>query len=204
MSAEHVGWAFRQKGLTSSQKFVLVALADRCNKDTLRCDPSVGKLMEDTGLTRMTIHRALNAMEEAGFITRVRRTRENGSLTSNEYRFPSITMIRGDYHSDTPPTNTVIHPEPELRTRTKPSLPSARPRNEIWDALAYVFGEPTTPSATKVRGKVCAGLKAAGARPDQITARASAWPKHFDGATMTDLALEKHWDTLGRKPLRRR
>ena len=78
MSAEHVGWAFRQRGLTPTRKLVLVALADRCNKDTLRCDPSIRKIMDDTGLGERTVFRALLDLEEDGFIKRVQRTRPNG------------------------------------------------------------------------------------------------------------------------------
>lgn len=75
-------------------------------------------------------------------------------------------------------------------------------RNEIWDGLVAVFGEPTTKSNQKLRGKVCASLTRAGATFEEILARASAWPFHFPGATLTETALEKHWDRLGRPPLR--
>jgi hypothetical protein len=81
--------------------------------------------------------------------------------------------------------------------------PHKRAPNLVWDALSYVFGEPTTRSAQQVRGKVVASLRQAGATPDEIVARAKRWPLHFGDAAMTDLALEKHWDTLPRKPLRR-
>jgi len=202
VSAEHVGWAFRQQGLPPTRKLVLVALADRCNKDTLRCDPSIRRLMEDTGLGRMTIFRALESLEEAGLIRRVERNRENGSRTSSEYRFPSVTVVRGEYQSDTGEGVTVIPPEPELRTRTEPSMPSTRKRNEIWDALSDIFGEPTTRPAQKSRGQICRDLTEAGATAPEIYARAKRWSAHFDGATLTDRALVKHWDTLPLKPRR--
>lgn len=224
MSAEHVGWAFRQQELSPTRKLVLVALADRCNKDTLRCDPSIRRLIEDTGLGRRTIFRALEELEEGGFIRRVERTRQNGSLTSSEYCFPSVTVTRGEYQGDTGGSATVAPPEPEtLEPEVEPTSlaaapphgngsyynqpvvdhPEPRARNEIWDALGEIFGEPTTRGACQVRGKVVASLRSARASPDEITARAKRWPLHFDTATLTDLALEKHWDTLGRKPLRR-
>ena len=79
---------------------------------------------------------------------------------------------------------------------------NGRPKNLIWDALGEVFGEPTTTSATKLRGKVCSSLAQAGATPSEIVSRAKSWPRHFDDATLTDTALEKHWDKLGRPPLR--
>ena len=206
MSAEHVGWAFRQP-LPPTRKLVLVALADRCNKDTLRCDPSIRKLSADTGLNERSVSRALVDLEADGLIQKIPRQRENGSATSNEYKFPDVTVPPPPRHSVTPPPGSLSPPEPEVRTRKEPtslaSPPKQRPRNPIWDALTHVFGEPSTSSSIKIRGKVCRDLIAAGATPDQVIARASTWPAHFDTATMTDLALEKHWDTLGRRPLRR-
>jgi len=142
-------------------------------------------------------------LEEGAYIQKIPRRRENGSSTSNVYRFPSVSLTRGGFQGDTPPSVPVTPPEPELRTRKEPIAAAPRKRNEIWDALTYVFGEPTVPTAIKLRGQVCRDLAAAGATKDQVIARASAWPAHFDSATLTDTALRKHWDTLGRKPLRR-
>lgn len=79
---------------------------------------------------------------------------------------------------------------------------STRERNPIWDALVQVFGEPSTDTARKLRGKVCSSLTRAGATHDEIIRRAKTWPRHFENATLTETALEKHWDALGRQPLR--
>lgn len=87
-------------------------------------------------------------------------------------------------------------------SRGEPSTPTQRKRDPIWDALVDVFGEPKTKTATRLRGKVAASLRTAGATPDEIYERANRWPAHFDTAVMTDAALEKHWHTLGRAPLR--
>lgn len=77
-----------------------------------------------------------------------------------------------------------------------------KPRNPIWDTLAAIFGEPTTRTNTRLRGRICASLTEAGATPDEIVDRARSWPYHFPKATLTETALEKHWDRLGRPPLR--
>lgn len=77
-----------------------------------------------------------------------------------------------------------------------------RVRNPIWDALVEVFGEPSTDTARTLRGKVCSSLTRAGATPEEVVSRAKSWPRHFEGATLTETALEKHWDALGRRPLR--
>ena len=204
MSVQLIGWALAQEGLAHKEKFVLVALANRANSDTGLCCPSLNKIADDTALSRSTVIRSLAMLEEMKYIQKVSRRRENGSLTSNEYRFPSVTLTRGGFQPDTPPSVSVTPPEPELRTRKEPSSAEPRKRNEIWDTLTHMFGEPTTPSATRARGKVCAELKTAGATPDEILQRGRNWPSHFDGATLTEHALVKHWHTLARKPLRRR
>lgn len=176
-------------------------------------DPFPGQQRLGTmlGVTDRTIRDYLVELRDAGYIKVFRR----GRGQTNVYRIVQLKLMSGPAEessglngSDRKQGSAVDRKQGSAKEyeveedEVKAAAP--RKRNEIWDALSFVFGEPTTPSAVKVRGKVCAGLTAAGARPDQITARASAWPKHFDGATMTDLALEKHWDTLGRKPLRRR
>lgn len=75
-------------------------------------------------------------------------------------------------------------------------------RNPVWDALVDVFGAPTTESNRRLRGKIVRSLNAADATYDQVVERALSWPLHFPGATLTETALEKHWDRLGRPPLR--
>lgn len=47
-----------------------------------------------------------------------------------------------------------------------------------------------------------ASLMQAGATPAEIHRRVMMWPLHYPDATLTDLALEKHWDALARPPLK--
>lgn len=84
-----------------------------------------------------------------------------------------------------------------------PEVPKrARPRDEVWDALVDIFGQPTTRSSRSNFNRIVASLKEAGANYAEIHRRAVTWPAHFPGATLTENALEKHWDRLGRMPLR--
>lgn len=211
MSVAHVTWAFKQK-LPPTRKFVLVALADRCNKDTLRCDPCIETLMKDTCLGERAVRQALSDLCEAGILTRYRQRRQDGSWSQYRYQFPKVE-VRVAAPPAAPPAGSppasaagkpevVLEPE-ELLAAEPQKKANGRAPNPVWDALVYVFGEPTTRSDTSRRGMVCRNLTEAGATRDQVIARASAWPKHFDSATLTDTALEKHWTTLGRKPLRR-
>lgn len=68
MCIESLRWAFTVPGLTTSEGFVLVALAWHHNAATGRCDPSVHLLMEDTRLSRRAVQGALRSLEERELI----------------------------------------------------------------------------------------------------------------------------------------
>jgi DNA-binding transcriptional ArsR family regulator len=209
MSAAHVAWAFAQKGLPPTRKFVLVALADRCNKDTLRCDPSIKRLCDDTGLAQRSVFRALEDLEAEGLIARVNRKRDNGSLTSSEYRFPHVTLSAPSCQPDSTPPDTVAPPEPEVEPEVEQDL-AAAPRvsrkhpmwDPIWDVLTDGFGPVTTKDGESRRAKAVKALVEAGATPEDVIARGKRWRRHFPGATLTQEALVKWWDTLPRRELR--
>jgi DNA-binding transcriptional ArsR family regulator len=100
MSYVLMAWAVKQKTGSASRKAVLLALADRANKDTGRCDPSIARIAEDTELSAATVKRALGDLEESGLVERLRRKTEDGADRSTTYRFP---------HADATP---VAHHEP--------------------------------------------------------------------------------------------
>lgn len=62
-----INWAFAQDGLTSAQKFVLVALADYASESLLLW-PSVAAIVEKTGMDRKTILESLATLEKRGLI----------------------------------------------------------------------------------------------------------------------------------------
>ena len=70
MSFEAMKWAKAISELSSSQKFVLIALADFYN-DSKRCAwPSIARLMKYTNLSRRTVQRSLAELERRGLIRR--------------------------------------------------------------------------------------------------------------------------------------
>jgi hypothetical protein len=68
-----------QQGITPTQKFVLLALADRADEQN-RCWPSIARLEADTCFDRKAILRALKSLEEKGLLIA---KKENGK--SNVY-----------------------------------------------------------------------------------------------------------------------
>lgn len=84
MSNEAVSWAFKVDGLTMTQKFVLVALADWADEEN-SCFPGQKKLAGKTNSSVATVRRALDALEDQGLISRERRTRKSGYRTSDRF-----------------------------------------------------------------------------------------------------------------------
>jgi hypothetical protein len=73
MSHKAVSWALDQRHLKPAPWVVLIQLADRHNKDTLRCDPDQATLAADCNMSRATVNRHLDTLEELEMIRRVPR-----------------------------------------------------------------------------------------------------------------------------------
>lgn len=72
MSHKATNWAFEQRGLTPSEKLVLLCLADRHNPDQ-GCFPQQKTIAEDANIGRSQLNVILGNLEEKGLIRRVRR-----------------------------------------------------------------------------------------------------------------------------------
>lgn len=68
MSAKATFWAWEQD-LTSTQKLVLLCLADCHNGDNDRCDPSIKYICSQTGLDKKTVPVAMSQLESIGLIS---------------------------------------------------------------------------------------------------------------------------------------
>jgi hypothetical protein len=202
------------QGWTAAQKWALVELFCYCARHKTE-----GYVPSDLALLpRAVTSRVLSLAEESGLIDQD----EDGLLVIHDWQLynPSdvtaaerMKRMRERNANRNEPRNARVTPSVTSRARdpvpsleepeSKDSVSSApRKPNPIWDALVEVFGEPSTDTARTLRGKVCSSLSRAGATPDELIARAKSWPRHFEDATLTETALEKHWDKLGRPPLR--
>jgi hypothetical protein len=89
MSMEAFRWALTWNGLTSSEKFVLVMIADHYNDRAHRAWPSIARLANFTALNRTTVMRALKGLEEKGLIETEPWVRaEAGGPLNNRYCLP--------------------------------------------------------------------------------------------------------------------
>lgn len=85
MSHMMTAMAMRQKGLKPATKIVLYWLADHHNGETGDCFPSINRLVECCEMSKASVVRHLDELEERGFIVREQRSRGNGSQTSTSY-----------------------------------------------------------------------------------------------------------------------
>ncbi len=95
MSFDAMSWAVKQK-IPALQKIVLLMLADRTNKDTGRCDPSITRLADDCGMSERSTRNAIRELEKLELIETVRRSNEGVNLP-NHYRL-KIQNLEGVGH----------------------------------------------------------------------------------------------------------
>lgn len=84
MSLRAMTWAFSVRGLTSTEKVVLLALADYSNDDG-ECWPGQVSLAEKCDVSERTIRNTLNSLNEKGRVAIESRRRPDGYKTSNRY-----------------------------------------------------------------------------------------------------------------------
>lgn len=122
MSHAAVNWAMSVKGLSPAQKIVLIHLADRHNPDN-GCFPSQSRLAADCEMSRATLNRHLNALEESGLIRREQRYAEDGSQRSTLYH---LKMRHPLSQNETPPVSAVRHPLSQNETHNQVRLTSKK------------------------------------------------------------------------------
>jgi len=103
MSIEALNWAWSVPDVSPAQKLVLLALANYADSRG-KCWPSIKTVSRKTCLARRTVTRALETLAVAGFVRADRRSRDDGSQSSNIYHLPikqGGQADTGGCHSDT-------------------------------------------------------------------------------------------------------
>lgn len=127
MGYKALNWAW-DSDLPSTQKFVLVALADMADEKN-SCYPGQDRLAAMTGTSVSTVRRALKELESMGALTRKPRGIAGGGRTSDRYVLNttrSICAVRANRSSDG--GKPVIHDtETGHSDRGTPREPSVEP-----------------------------------------------------------------------------
>lgn len=107
-----MAWASEQTTGSGVRKAVLLALANAANHHTGRCHPSVRRICEETEFGSTAVKNALAELTATGLIWRQRRRREDGSLGTYQYVFPSVVPADDLETADDPPETAGV-PRPE-------------------------------------------------------------------------------------------
>lgn len=79
--------------LTKRATLVIFYLINRADQE-LTCFPSVGTIAKECNISTRTVQRALNDLEEAGFLERESRFHDKGGQRSNLYKIKEIENMR--------------------------------------------------------------------------------------------------------------
>lgn len=84
MSVQALSCAFAMRGLSPSEKLVLLALANFAN-DKMQCWPSQERLAADTELSARTVWAALKSLEDMRLMSRASRKRADGTRSTDVF-----------------------------------------------------------------------------------------------------------------------
>lgn len=210
MSVEALNWAFAQNIASSSQKLVLLALANRINNETGECFPGQESLAADVTLTARNVRVHLKALEDAKYIKRRKRFRSDGAPTSDCYSFPGfLEWLNGakglaraahdayvaadekgnDANSVHVPPDEIDRRSLEVSTtgRNRPPNPKKNPKTHELDSLA--LAHPSDGAMQTVETM----RKEGGYFPNSFDAFWSAYPRKVGKA-----AAEKLWRKMSK------
>lgn len=117
MSHKATHWAWSVSGISSSEKLILLALADRHNADTGDCFPSLDRIADDTCTSRNTVRRAIQSLEQNKLLSRELVSDASGRTLGYRYHLGmgGITMAPRGVHHATPEGSTMA-PKPVKET----------------------------------------------------------------------------------------
>lgn len=144
MSYRALHWAWTREGLTSTQRVLLVALADMADESE-SCYPGQKRLARMCACDPGTVSRAMKALEQKGLVSRERRVRENGSRTSDRY----VLAVGGDsldgnlQDCNLPDPRLQFGGDQNPQRTTSSNTSSNRPSSFVFEALSNGALEPT-------------------------------------------------------------
>jgi hypothetical protein len=134
MSFKAVAWAWEQRGLTPSQRIVLIGLAQHADKNG-DCFPKVSSLADECELSQRAVELATKELSDRGIINVTRRKRQDGSLTSNLYRLNIYAVFAVSGEEDSLEGGDLVSPGGDTDS---PLL------NESESVIKTVSNEPVT------------------------------------------------------------
>ena len=211
MSIEVMNWAWEQPVAKATNKLVLLALADHANADG-ECWPSMKRIAERSDISTRHVSRAINELIDLGLVEKAGRRRHGGQFRGWDYRvLVQRTSASGGHgrpvtsgHGRPSPADTGVRSEPSENRQEEPLAPAAqekpaKKKDELFEAVASACGIDIKQLTGTSRGqlnKATKELRDIGATPDQVGDKARAYRTQYENATLTPVALVKHWPSL--------
>lgn len=145
MAFAATAWAWTLT-LPTTQKFVLVALADMADEE-MSCFPSHRTIGRMVGASSRTVARAIVSLEESGLLSRAPRVFENGARGSDRYYLTvgatPLDNLSGapDTEGGTPLTNAVCAPLIEQPEESIPTETAGDRFDEFWSTYPRKVGK---------------------------------------------------------------
>ena len=212
MSLEAMNWAWEQPVAKSTNKLVLLALADHANSDG-ECWPSMKRIAERSDISPRHVSRAINELVDLGLVEKASRRRHGGQYRGWDYRVlvhrtpassgPPRPVTSG--HGRPSPPDTGVRSElsenrKEEPLAERPPQSSTKKKDNIFETVADACGISLTGMTRTARGqlnKATKELREVGATEEQIRHKAKAYKTQYPNATLTPTALIKHWSSFG-------
>ena len=217
MAIEVMVWVLEQEGdLTTSEKFVLLGIANHARPDGSGAFPSLKTLSGYTLLSESTVQRSIKSLEKKGLLSKD----SGGGRRSNTYTvhldYAPVLELKlvdddpshGDHAEDAPSPSSLVTvtdqpsqaltKEP-LYNRNTTEIEPSKKRDEVWDAIMDACGVNAQTINSNERGrynKVVKVLKESGATANDIYERVQVYRKKFKGAALTPNAIANHWSEL--------
>jgi len=165
--------------------------------------PSRKRLSDRLKCSVDSVDRAIRELREVGAVQVRHRKDEAGDRTSNDYilrpggRIPAATPVGISAATVAAPVRQELEP---LEREPTTSVAPLRKPDPIFEALAAIEGSDLTDLTRSQRGalnKAAKELRDLGVDPKAIPRRAQAFGRRYPGATVTALALVRHWAELG-------
>lgn len=134
MSLIALSWAMEQFDLGTSEKMVLVVLANHHNAETGQCNPSIPRIAHYSGCSDRTVQRSLSELIKQGRIAISTASRFDGSQTSHAYDLLiGVSNCHPPVSQSHPPGATVSPLETVIETVVETPVapaPSAKKKDE--------------------------------------------------------------------------
>ena len=202
MAIECMVWVLDQnENLSTSEKFVLLGIANHSRPDGTNSFPSLDTLCGYTLLSKSSVQRAIKALVEKNYLEK----ESGGGRRSNTYKLKmdrnvvelkAIEHGHGDHPdgSQRPPTlvtettqgSQALTIEP-LYNRNVTEIEPSKKRDEVWDAIMDACGVNTASLNSNERGrynKAVKLLKESNATAQEIYMRVKVYRRKFKGCLL--------------------